>query len=152
LNIITNQKNMRSITLKIIAILWVVFQFYITFFIGIPTIVARSVHVAFATSIVYLTKPLTKADKKLTFILDIACSIFYMVAAVYLLNNGERYLSRMAYIDEVFLLDIIIGIIFIILLIEACRRTLGLSMTIIVLVFCFWYNENRAFRNLKNPA
>lgn len=135
LNISPTQKNIRSITLKIIAMLWVIFQFYITFFIGIPTIVARSVHVAFAASIVFLIKPLSKDDKKYTFILDMLCSAFYIAAAIYLLNNGERYLSRMAYIDEIFPLDIIIGIIFITLLIETCRRTLGLSMTIVVLVF-----------------
>ncbi|NSW92922.1 MAG: TRAP transporter fused permease subunit [Firmicutes bacterium] len=135
MNTTSTKKSIRSNTLKIVALLWVTFQFYIAFYIGIPTIVARTVHVAFAASIVYLTNPLSKDDNHYAFILDMLCSVFFVGATIFAIYNGERYLSRMAYIDPVFLFDKIMAITFIVLLIEACRRVLGLSMTVVVLVF-----------------
>lgn len=132
---VLNKKDVRTNATKLVALAWVLFQFYIAFVIGVPTIAQRAVHVAFAGSIVFLTKPLTKEDLNYGFVLDLLCSAFMVGVAFFSLYHGERYISRMTYIDQVFPWDMIAGIIFIVLLVEACRRVLGLSMTIVVLVF-----------------
>ena len=51
------------------------------------------------------------------------------------MQNGERFLSRIAYIAPVYLGDIVMGTLVIVLLIECCRRCLGMSMTLVVTFF-----------------
>lgn len=130
------KKEFRNISIKILALIWVIFQFYIAFYIGVPTIVKRAVHVGFAAALVFMMKPLSKEDNNITtFTLDIICSGLFITASIYSIINGERFLTRMAYIDKIFPMDIVIGLIFVILLIEACRRTLGVGMTAVVIIF-----------------
>ena len=115
-----------------IALIWVAFQLYIAFRAGIPTIVQRTVHVAFACTVVFLTKPLQKDDKFPWFALDLACTAACLATVFYIMRNGERFLSRIAYIAPVYVSDIVMGALVIVLLIECCRRCLGMSMTLVV--------------------
>ena len=118
-----------------IALIWVAFQLYIAFRAGIPTIVQRTVHVAFACTVVFLTKPLQKDDKLPWFALDLACASVCLASVLYIMQNGERFLSRIAYIAPIFTGDLVMGTLIILLLIECCRRCLGMSMTLVVAFF-----------------
>lgn len=118
-----------------IALIWVAFQLYIAFRAGIPTIMQRGVHVAFACTVVFLTKPLQKEDKLPWFVLDLACVGVCLASLAYIVLNGERFLSRIAYISPIYGNDIILGALVIALLIECCRRCLGMSMTLVVIFF-----------------
>lgn len=120
---------------NVVALLWVSFQFYVCFKAGISTIGLRGMHVGFAVAMVFLTKPVAEKDPAPAFIADLMCSLTGLLCGAYIFLDAERIMSRMLYITKMTSLDLILGGIFIILLVEACRRMLGLSMTIVCLVF-----------------
>ena len=118
-----------------IALIWVAFQLYIAFRAGIPTIVQRTVHVAFACTVVFLANSLQKDDKLPWFALDMACAAACLSTVFYIMVNGERFLSRIAYISPIYVSDVVVGATVIVLLIECCRRCLGMAMTLVVTFF-----------------
>lgn len=125
------RKNIRNA----IALMWVCFQFYVCFKAGVSTIGLRGMHVGFAVAMVYLTKPMIKKDPVPAFIMDMALSLGGLLCGAYIFFDSSRIMSRMLYITKMTMSDLILGGIFIVLLIEACRRMLGLSMTIVCLIF-----------------
>ena len=129
------KKEFRGNSTFIIALIWVAFQCYIAMLAGIPTNIQRAVHVAFACALVFLTKPALKEDGALGFSLDMACAVFCLTTAAFFLFNGQRYLSRIAYISPVFAEDLILGVLTILLVVECCRRSLGMGMTLVALFF-----------------
>ncbi len=130
-----DNNNNRKIIKNIVALLWIMFQFYVCFKSGISTIGLRAAHVAFATSLVFITKPIRKKDTKFMFMLDIFSVLLVLIAGIYIYLDSARIMSRMLYITKMTSIEILLGTIFIILLIEACRRMLGISMTVVCLVF-----------------
>ena len=125
----------RKSSVWVIALIWVAFQLYIAFRAGIPTNVQRTVHVAFACALVFLTRPLQKNDELPWFSFDVVCASLCLVNVFYIMQNGQRFLSRIAYISPIYVNDIVIGTLTILLLIECCRRCLGMSMTLVVTFF-----------------
>lgn len=137
----TQKSFFRNKTAYVVALIWVAFQFYIAFRAGIPTNMQRTIHVAFACSLVFLTKPADKKDRTPGFVLDVLCAAFCLGTVPFIYLNGHRLLSRITYISPVFALDIIFGIVTIALVIECCRRNLGAAMTNVALAFiayAFW--------------
>ncbi|HHY70155.1 MAG TPA: TRAP transporter fused permease subunit, partial [Thermoanaerobacterales bacterium] len=54
---------------------------------------------------------------------------------VYTLINGDRIATRIAFIDKLTKMDLFLGIVLILVLLEATRRVAGMSLTIIVSIF-----------------
>lgn len=129
------KKEFRNGSAFVIALMWVAFQCYIAVFAGIPTNILRAVHVAFACSLVFMTKPVSENDTPAGFGLDMLCALLCLSTALFFLFNGQRYLTRIAYIANVYTEDLVMGVLTILLVIEACRRTLGMGMTLVALFF-----------------
>ena len=68
-------------------------------------------------------------------IYDVALSVAALACAGYLISQGERMATRIPGVDAVYLSDQIIGTIFILLLLEACRRVAGMVLTAIAAIF-----------------
>ena len=117
------------------ALLWVFFQCYIAFSTSIPTNIQRSVHVSFACALVFLTKPVDHRDRTAGFALDMGCFGICVAAILFFVANGQRYLSRIAYISPVYLEDLVFGILILLLVVECCRRSLGIAMTLVAVFF-----------------
>ncbi len=66
---------------------------------------------------------------------DMVLALASLACALYLITQGERVATRIEGVDEVFLSDKIVGVILILLLLEACRRIAGLVLTAIAVVF-----------------
>ncbi|MDR3258441.1 MAG: TRAP transporter fused permease subunit [Fusobacteriaceae bacterium] len=128
----------RKLFRNTIALIWVAFQIYACFKAGISTIGLRGIHIGFAVSIVFLSKPLLKSDPAIGKIIDFLCAILALICGAFLYFDSARIMSRMLYITEMTMIDLVLGGIFIVLLIETCRRMLGLSMTIVCLVFVIY--------------
>ncbi len=127
--------NRRNTIRNVIALLWVIFQFYACFQYGISTIALRAVHVAFATALVFIIKPMREKDSQLIFGVDCFFSLLLLVAGGFVYLDSARIMSRMLYITPMTTTEVILGSIFVVLLIEACRRILGMSMTVVSIVF-----------------
>ena len=142
-------RNLAGIHLKIvmsIAIVWTLFQlwyaspfpfwFNIGMFKGLP---ARAIHLGFALTLTFLIFPVARG-KKITLI-DILISLIAAFCCLYiyffyddLVNRGGILLVKNIFGFNV-PLELIIGAIGIIILLEATRRAIGLPLVIIAICF-----------------
>ncbi|WP_456470923.1 TRAP transporter permease [Caminibacter sp.] len=122
--------------IALIAFSWSIYQLYVSYFPVNSTIV-RSIHLAFAMVLAFLIYPIVKKPKFLKTIpwYDWVLAILGGLGAAYiaidyvgLSNRPGDYLTR----------DIVIGVIFIILLLEAGRRVIGIALSIVAIVFLLY--------------
>ena len=122
--------------IALIAFAWSVYQLYVSYFPVNSTIV-RSIHLAFAMVLAFLIYPFMKKPKFLKTIpwYDWLLAIIGGLGAAYiaidyvgLSNRPGDYLTR----------DIVIGVLFIILLLEAGRRVIGIALSIVAIVFLLY--------------
>ena len=118
---------------SVLAVLFASFQLYTAIFGILPAQIQRSVHLAFIFALVYLLYPATsKADRKKFGWIDVLLSIIGFSVAMYISLNFEALLLRAGDQNT---LDIAIGIVGIIFVLEGARRVVGLPIAIIATVF-----------------
>lgn len=122
---------------SILAILFSGFQVYTALFGILPAQLQRSIHLAFVFVLVYLLYPASSKSNKNKFgWLDIGLAIVGASVALYLTLNFESLLMRAGDQNT---LDIVIGLIAVLLVLEGARRVVGLPIAIIActfLVYC----------------
>lgn len=99
----------------------------------------RAIHWLLMSSLIFLIYPgwvrKGKLFKQKPSVLDIILLLISAGILIWIFTNAPSILARMGiYLTS----DVIIGIILIILVLEACRRTLGLSIPIIAIVFLLY--------------
>jgi TRAP transporter 4TM/12TM fusion protein len=121
---------------RAIALAMACFQLYTAFTVTFSPMIQRSVHLAFALSLLFLVTPARElprvADLALRWILAAAGVAVTLYAAVEFTNPG---IFRV--IDPTWL-DIAGGTVLLLLLLEATRRTAGPSLAIIALAFVLY--------------
>lgn len=116
-----------------IAIIFSLFQLYTALFGTFPAQLQRSVHLGFVLLLAFLLYPATsKSSKKELPILDIVLGVIGACVAGYLVWNYRALIDRSGAYTAV---DIIIGVIGILLVMEICRRAVGMPILIIACVF-----------------
>ncbi len=123
------------ILVVIVAILWTVFQVYTGLFGLLPAMIQRSATLGFALILAFITfKSRKKGKDKVpaydwVFVLISVSSIVYLWANVnnLVIRGGSPVLS-----------DIIIGAVFLLLVIEATRRCVGLPLVIVSGMFLMY--------------
>ena len=129
-------KKVKKFFMYAIALAWTAFQLYSCFKAGVGIIALRGCHVSFALSFVFLMKPLGGEDQKpLLGVLDLACTIYMLCMVAYFWIQNDYISQRLQFYTPVETVEMILGVIFVILLLESCRRMLGYSMLIVALVF-----------------
>jgi TRAP transporter 4TM/12TM fusion protein len=116
-----------------IAILFTLFQLYSAYMGTIPTQVLRATHLGFVMLLAFLLYPATKAmSRKFIHWPDIILGTIGALVAGYIIWNYEGLIGRAgAYTQP----DLIVGIIGILLVLEACRRVVGIPFLILTLTF-----------------
>ena len=142
-------RNLTGIHLKIvssIAIIWTLFQlwyaspfpfwFDIGMFKGLP---ARAIHLGFALTLVFLIYPFSKG-KKIS-IIDIVISLMGAFCCLYIYFFYDQLIDRGGILLKYSIgqftvpVEIIIGMIGIVILLEATRRAIGMPLVIIAICF-----------------
>jgi TRAP transporter 4TM/12TM fusion protein len=143
-------RNLTGLHLKIvmaIAIIWSLFQlwyaspfpfwFNIGMFKGLP---ARAIHLGFALLLTFLIFPFSKS-KKIS-IIDILISIIGALCCLYIYFFYDQLVDRGGILLKITLgqninipIELIIGMIGILILLEATRRAIGLPLVIIAICF-----------------
>ena len=142
-------RNLTGIHLKIvssIAIIWTLFQlwyaspfpfwFDIGMFKGLP---ARAIHLGFALTLVFLIYPFSKGKKISIF--DIAISLIAAFCCLYIYFFYDQLIDRGGILLKYSIgqftvpVEIIIGMIGIVILLEATRRAIGMPLVIIAICF-----------------
>ena len=146
---ISPTRNLSGLHLKIvfgIAILWTLFQlwyaspfpFWFNFgmFKGLP---ARAIHLGFALTLTFLIFPISRG-KKIS-IIDILISLIAAFCCLYIYIFYDDLVNRggILLVKEIFgfkvPIELIIGAIGIIILLEATRRAIGIPLVIIAICF-----------------
>ncbi len=116
-----------------VAIIFAIFQLYTAIFGILPAQIQRSIHLAFIFALVYLLYPASKkSDRKKFGLVDVLLAIIGFSVAMYISLNFEALLLRAGDQNA---MDIAIGIVAIILVLEGARRVVGLPIAIIATVF-----------------
>src|SRR6478672_1444040 len=114
-----------------IAVVMSLFHLYAAYAI-VPTQELRYIHVAFTLVLSFLLFPLVKRFRNRVRWWDIVPGIVAVATIVYAVWGGDDFTDRATMPDR---WDVVVGIVFIVLLLEATRRTTGAIMPVVSLLF-----------------
>jgi TRAP transporter 4TM/12TM fusion protein len=99
----------------------------------------RVIHLGFVLILCYLTKPFfvkgSNKNKSAEILLKYIPACLVLSTTIYIISQYPRLVARWAYVSEVTTPDLVFGTVFIILVLEAARRSIGLPLVIIPAVF-----------------
>lgn len=110
-----------------LAIAWAAIQLYWAFFGMLHVFIARPLHLSFALGIVFLTKPFRKEGR--VGAVDYGLTILAMGIALLYLWEWNFLNERIRDVDEVPARYVWLGLVYILLTVEASRRYLGWGVT-----------------------
>ena len=93
----------------------------------VPAQVLRPVHVGFMLLLVFLLFPVTKRYRNRLMWWDIVCALVGVATIAYLLDGGDDFWDRNTLPSPS---DTFFGVTFVVLVLEACRRTSGWIMLV----------------------
>lgn len=114
------------------------FQLYTAIFGVFTAQIQRSIHLGFALALIFLLFPASRKRKKNKFQItwyDAVFSLLGLVVGSYWPLFIDDLVNR---VGQVTSLDFIVGILAMVLILEATRRVVGLPITIIVIVFLLY--------------
>jgi TRAP transporter 4TM/12TM fusion protein len=114
-----------------IAVVMSLFHLYSAYYI-VPTQELRYTHVAFVMLLSYLLFPVARRFRNRIRWWDVVPGLVAVATLVYALAGGEEFTDRATVPLR---LDVIVGVVFIILLLEATRRTTGPIMPVVAILF-----------------
>jgi TRAP-type uncharacterized transport system fused permease subunit len=114
-----------------IAVVMSLFHLYAAYAI-VPTQELRYTHVAFTLVLSFLLFPLATRFRNRVRWWDVVPGLFAVATIVYALWGGDDFTDRATVPDR---WDVIVGVVFIVLLLEATRRTTGPIMPVVSLLF-----------------
>jgi len=136
---------MRSLTgwIKIAVLIWgtavSLLHLYTSGYGTFEPRIQRGLHLLFLLPMVYILFPATqKSPKGRPSFLDIIASILCFLGPLYILWNTERLNFRLVGIDEVLPIEMVLGTVLVLLVVEACRRALSRWMAITIGVSIFY--------------
>ena len=118
------------------AVIASLFHIYTGIFGTIHSILQRTVHLMFLLPLAFLLYPAHKnAPKDRIPIYDIVLAILAVIPGLYVILNFNWVISRTWGVTPLLPIEKILGILFIILVIEATRRTVGSTLAILATLF-----------------
>ena len=114
-----------------IAMAMSVFHLYAAYAI-VPTQELRYIHVGFVLLLSFLLFPAAARFRNRVMWWDVAMGVAAAAILLYAILGGDDFTDRATLPDR---LDVWLGIVFIVLLLEATRRTTGLIMPVVALLF-----------------
>ena len=126
-----------------LAIAWSLFQLYTAVAGLFDLLIQLPVHVAFAVALAFLTDPTPDSPAAAAALaagprrrgLDATLAALALGCAVHYVYHLDRLTTRMAMVDDPERLDVVVGVLFTLLLLEAARRHIGPALVILALAF-----------------
>jgi TRAP transporter 4TM/12TM fusion protein len=123
---------------------WSLFQLYTAALGTFDLLIQLPVHVASAVALGFLVPPIPESAAAVAELarrrpwlrrLDAGCALLSLACAAYYVVQNARLTSRMALVDDPARGDVAVGVLFVLLLLEAARRHIGPSLVVLALVF-----------------
>ncbi|HEU4368150.1 MAG TPA: TRAP transporter permease [Methylomirabilota bacterium] len=126
-----------------LAIAWSLFQVYTAYAGLYDLLIQLPVHVAFAVALGFLTQPTPDSPEAAARLaarrprrwLDGTLALLALACAAHYVQHNERLATRMAMVDDPERVDVVVGVLFTVLLLEASRRHIGSALVVLALVF-----------------
>ena len=117
-----------------IAVVMTLFHLYAAYDI-VPTQELRYIHVGFVMMLCFLLFPMAQRFRNKIRWWDVLIGLTAVGNLIYALQGGDDFLDRAAVPNQT---DTILGVIFIVILLEATRRTTGIIVPIICVLFILY--------------
>ena len=126
-----------------LAAAWSLFQLYTAQAGLYDLLIQLPVHVAFAVALGFLTLPTPDSPEAAARLraqtprrwLDGLGALLALACAAHYLVHNERLTTRMAMVDDPQTIDVVVGVLFTLLLLEAARRHIGPALVVLALAF-----------------
>ena len=126
-----------------LGIAWSLFQLYTAYAGLFDLLIQLPVHVAFAVALGFLSTPIPESAAQAERLsqqsprrwLDGFLALAALGCAVYYIVENPRLTTRMAMVDDPARSDVVVGVIFTLLLLEATRRHTGPALVVLSLAF-----------------
>jgi TRAP transporter 4TM/12TM fusion protein len=122
-----------------IAIAMSAYHLYTGAFGAPEALLHRSIHLMFTMILIFLLYPFSK--EKGAYIRRLGDFVFLgisIVGLLYLFFNYEYFITRYPYVHPLSTADLAIGILFVLTLLEAARRSIGLAMPVTAIFFIIY--------------
>ncbi len=132
--------------IPLLAAVWSLFQLSLATIFILDSVVVRAVHLTFAITLVYLSRPMFKKQKKgrlgrylaardrIT-TLDLILAVLAALAALYVVIDYEGLATRPG---ALITRDLVVGIVLVVFILEAARRSLGPVLPVVAGVFILY--------------
>ena len=134
-----------------VALCWALFQIYMVYGTPLDLMVAVPIHIMFGVVLTFITHPLRKGDVgrfSAARLSDYLLAAVAVAIALHYLRSGEMLNMRIAMVDPLTTLDMVVGIATIVLVIEAVRRALGMGLTVVILAFLVYQFSGPQLRDI----
>ncbi len=98
----------------------------------VPAQVLRPVHVGFVLLLVFLLFPIARRYRNRLMWWDVVCALLGVATIAYLIAGGDEFWDRNTLPTDP---DVFFGVAFVVLVLEACRRTSGWIMVFVIACF-----------------
>ena len=132
---------------SLLAIAWSILQFYVGYDGTFPTMIVRPWHVTLAAAVAFASISLFKKgrskDRHVAFsalgrpdqVLSAVLIAVCILIGIYFAVHGVRLESRTPFVDELEVMDLVVGSLVVLLVLEATRRVTGLALPIVCVIF-----------------
>ena len=110
---------------------WSLFQLYTAWAGAFDLLIQLPIHVGFAVALGFLT-PAARRPVRWG---DAACALLALGCAAHYVAHHARLVTRMPFVDDPQRLDLFVGSLFLLLLLEASRRHIGGALVLLALAF-----------------
>ncbi len=123
--------------IKYTAISMSIFQLYTAYFGVFPAFIHRSVHLGFALILCFLLYPSGKnvEEKRQISVLDILLCLISFLAMLYIFSKNDYLITRIPYVISITQIEILLGALAVLVVLEATRRAVGVPLVIINILF-----------------
>ena len=123
-----------AVFITLVAVALSLFHLYAAYEI-VPTQELRTVHVGLVLFLVYLSFPLSNHFKNRLMWWDVVCALAAIFIVYYILSGGDDFADRNTSPNQ---MDVAVGVVFILLILEAVRRTNGLILVAVTVMFILY--------------
>lgn len=129
-----------------VAVAWSIFQLYTAWAGLLDLLIQLPVHVGFAVALGFLTEPTPDSPQAADRLqqrsgrrgrrwVNGALALAALLCAAHYAWHNERLATRMAMVDDPAPSDVVVGVLFVLLLLEAARRHIGPALVVLAVAF-----------------